>query len=181
MMENDCAPGDEIFTQDMRNRLDDARPLPEDATIPERTPLLEVSLSADNGVQRAQAAQLTHSWQTVLPNGDGSGYVADAVHPLQIQDYSHVTLTLVGDGKIALRWDDYPPRSVTVRRWNAIYESTADISVWDDSERIAFDGTGFAIADDGNDYIYEVYAKWPEGDSYYAFRVESAQKKLMRE
>jgi hypothetical protein len=176
MMANDCYPGDEMFTRDMLNRLG-ARPTPETVPIPERTPLLEVSLLTGNSRQSVRAAQLTHSWRTVLPNGDGSQYFADSVHPLQMRDYSSVTLTSNNEnGKIELQWDGYPPQSVTVtvQRWNAIYEGTGDISVLESGERIPIDRNGFAIAGDGNDYIYEVYAKWPEGYSWYAFRVDGA-------
>jgi hypothetical protein len=35
------------------------------------------------------------------------------------------------------------------------------------------------LDDYGNDYIYEVYAAWPEGDSGYAFRVDSVGKKSL--
>jgi hypothetical protein len=178
LMENDCAPGDEMFTQDMLNRLA-ATSVPE-ISVPERTPLLDVDLSGGAGTQpqSVRATQLTNSWQTVDADGNGFGYFSDSVHPLQMQDYDAVTLALDNeDARIALRFGDYAPQSVRVQRWNATYAGTEDRNLLDGGEPIAADKTGFDVGDDGNDYIYEVYAMWPEGDSSYAFRIDSIGKR----
>jgi hypothetical protein len=148
--------------------------------VPERAPPLDVDLSGGDRTQpqSVRAAQLTNSWNIVDANGNGFGYVADSVHPLQMQDYSAVTLEINNErARITLRFGDYAPQSVRVQRWNATYAGTEDMNILIGGEPIAADKTGFDVGDDGNDYIYEVYATWPEGESVYAFRIDSLGKK----
>jgi hypothetical protein len=157
---------------------DGTSPAPEAPPIPEREPPLDVSLLTGDQVQSVRAVRLPRSWQTVLPSGETVTLMADSPHPLHLKDYSSVTLELNNEsGRIALRWEAYPPQTVTVQRWDAIYEGTKDLDVWYAGEQIPLEGHSFVIDDDGNDYIYEVYAAWPEGDSGYAFRVDSVGKK----
>lgn len=154
------------------------------AAIPEKTPLLDVNLttlSSDGNSQTqisrdVRAAQLTNDWYVANEKGDGFGYSADSFHPLQKQDgYGDVTLNLNNNGTITFLFsDNYPPQSVSVQRWNAEYGGTDSVDVWDKGEPINVTGNTFQINDNGNDYIYEVYAKWNEGSSWYVFRIDSA-------
>ncbi|MDR0273062.1 MAG: M56 family metallopeptidase, partial [Clostridiales bacterium] len=145
---------------------------------PERTPLLHLNFTDAGAVQQnIQAAQLTNGWYVEYENGEGRGYQSDSPHPLQLRDYSEFTLNLSsGDGEVELLFgDNYPPNSISVQRWNAVYVGSEDYSldIWDGGEAVAVSGNRFRIENDGNSYIYEVYAKWNEGDSWYAFRADS--------
>ena len=161
------------------------------STIPEKTPFLDVNLVTvhANGNSQTQisrdvrAAQLTNSWYVVDKKGNGSGYSADSFHPLQKQDgYGDVTLNLNNSGVITLVFsDNYPPQSVSVQRWNAEYAGTDSIDVWNKGESVNMNGNMFQISDDGNDYIYEIYAKWQEGDSWYVFRIDSISREQQTE
>jgi beta-lactamase regulating signal transducer with metallopeptidase domain len=154
---------------------------PASSTMPEKTPLLDVSLISANSIeQRVRAAQLTNDWYVEDENGDGFGYAADSFHPLQKSDgYDEVTLFLYdGESEIKLSFsDNYPPQSISVQRWNAEYAGSDSVDVWDNGEPIQVNGTAFYITDDRQDYIYEVSAKWQEGDSWYVFRVNGASRR----
>lgn len=150
---------------------------------PVKAPLLYVSLiTHDSPVQRVQAIQLTTSWMFIDENGNGSGYEADSAHPLQIQpsDFNEATLRLdSANGEIEIQFsDNHPPQSVSVQRWNAEYAAgTQDIAdVLDKSEPVEINGNIIRASDDGRDYVYEVYATWAEGSSYYTFRMESTKQ-----
>jgi hypothetical protein len=151
--------------------------------IPQKAPLLDISLvtvSLDGNSQsqisrEVRAAQLTNSWYITDENGEGFGYSADSIHPLQKQDgYGDVTLTLNGKGTVTLMFsDNYPPQSVSVQRWNAKVAGTDSFAEFGNGEPVNVSGNTFEAYDDGNDYIYEVYAKWNEGDSFYVFSTKS--------
>lgn len=151
--------------------------------VPNKTPLLDVNLvivnvSGDSGTQISRdvrALQLTNDWYIVDENGDGVGYNADSFHPLQKPDgYDDVPLNLTGSGTVTLSFgDNHPLQSVSVQRWNAEYAGTDSADIWDKGEPINVVGNSFQISDDGIDYIYEVYAKWNEGDSWYVFCINS--------
>ncbi|MCL1808676.1 MAG: hypothetical protein FWG42_02790 [Clostridiales bacterium] len=146
-----------------------------DSSVPQKTPLLDVSLStSDPQNQRIQAAQLTNGWRSE----DGSAYEADSPHPLQMpKGYDEATLFLsAASGEIALQFsDDYPPLSVSVQRWDARHAGTDSADVWENGEQVAVSANTFNIENDGNDYIYEVHANWEQGYSWYAFRVNAAE------
>jgi hypothetical protein len=84
-------------------------------------------------------------------------------------------MTLSGSGVITLSFsDNYHPQSVSVQRWNAVNAGGDSAQIWDDGESINVSGNTFEVTDDGNDYIYEVYAKWNEGESWYVFSTYSS-------
>jgi len=146
----------------------------------ERAPSLEISLVEEGAQeQQLQAAQLTTSWYFDNGDGSGTGYEADSPHPLQLADYDEYTLQLNGEnGEILLSFsDNYPPQSVSVQRWDAVYAvGGQDIrAALDKGEHVEADGNKILIIDDGDDYIYEVHAKWEQGSSYYAFRTKTGQ------
>jgi len=155
-------------------------------TAPKTTPLLDVNLvtvdsNSNSGTQISRdirAAQLTNDWSVVDEKGDGFSYCADSFHPLQKRDgYGDVTLSLHNSGIVKFMFtDNYPPQSVSVQRWNAEYAGTESTEVWDKGEPVPVNVNTFTAFDDGQDYIYEVYAKWPEGDSWYVFRLDSAMR-----
>ena len=94
-------------------------------------------------------------------------------------DFDEITLHLnSGNSEIELRFsDDYQPVSVTAQRWDAKYNTgTQDITdVIDIGEPVEINGSKILVSDDGNDYIYEVYATWAQGSSYYVFRTEGTR------
>ena len=148
--------------------------------LPKRAPQLEIILMEDGIAEhRIQAAQLTTSWYFDNGDGTGTGYNADSPHPLQLAGYDEYTLQISDiDGEIILSFsDNYPPQSVSVQRWDAVYAvGGQDIqAALDKGEHVQADGNKFHIIDDGNDYIYEINAKWEQGISYYSFRTKTGQ------
>jgi len=143
-------------------------------TTLEKPPSLDVLFTVVNSTeQRVQAAQLTYSWSYTDKNGNDVGVESDSLGPLQLQDYGAITLSLydIKGGFMMLFGDDYPPLSVAVRRWDVEYVGSYD--AWDKGEPVEGNGNWFTIADDGHDYIYEVYATWVNGSSRYVFRIDS--------
>jgi len=145
-----------------------------------KTPLLDIALITENSTeQRVRAAQLTNCWSGVNENGMGFGYCSDSFHPMQLPDgYDEITLFLYDEeADIIMQFsDDYPPYSVSVQRWDAQYAGTYSYDIYENGEPVRAGVNGFRIVDDSHDYVYEVYAKWEQGDSWYAFRVDSAKK-----
>ena len=146
---------------------------------PESAPRLDVAFSGNNGSeQRVQAIQLTTSWGVTYEDGTGRAYEADSAHALQVRliDYDAATLSAgSAGGRIDLLFsDDYPPQSVSAKRWNAEYATGSQdiMGVFDKFEYVEISNGSIAAVSDGFDYIYEVYATWANGSSYYAFRVE---------
>jgi len=138
--------------------------------------------------QRVRTIQLATSWMFVDEDGNGCGIEADSPHALQLHpsEFAEVTLQLVdgnnNNNNIELHFsDNYPPESVSAQRWDAEYaRSDQDAGAQDidealgKSEAVEFDGSAIIVSDDGHDYIYCVHAVWPNGNSNYAFRTESA-------
>lgn len=144
--------------------------------ILKKAPSLYVSLGTDS--PPIKAIQLTTSWDWVDENGNGGGYEADSPHALQLHpsDYNECALRLVNENdELVLQFsDEYPPQSVSIQRWLAEY-AVGEQNISDPlnkSETIEINGNILHIKDNGQDYIYEVYARWVEGSSYYAFRVD---------
>ena len=142
-------------------------------TAPEKAPRLEVLMTASGATKLIQAAQLTTSWSFVDENGDGTGYEADSAHPLQLNDYSSITLSTGGvSAEIELLFsDNFPPHSISVQRWDAKHTSNEATDMWNQGEKIKTNGYRFSVEPLENDFIYEVYAQWEQGSSYYVFRV----------
>jgi len=155
-------------------------------------PRLDVVFSSGSTPeQQIRAMQLTTSWTFVDENGDGGSIMLDSPHPLQIHpsDFNEVTLNMDGNsGVIELQFSNAgQPDSISVTRWYAEYVSgNQDISgVLDKSEPVAISGNTVSVSNDGFDYVYEVYAIWPEGSSYFTFRSENStppvDKELVRD
>jgi len=148
---------------------------------PEKAPGLNVCILQDNIiVQCTVAVQLTTSWSLNFEDGTGTGYESDSPHALQIGAgyYNASTLRLTDShGIIEMQFsDDYPPQSISVERWKADYAAgSQDINeLINRGEPVEVSGYKFNVIDDENDYIYSIYARWPEnGTSRYAFRLES--------
>ena len=148
---------------------------------PESVPALDLVLLVDDASeQRIHAIQLTTSWSVTYKDGTGRGYESDSCHALQVRmdDYIERTLFLCNaDNEIAMEFsDNYPPDSISVQRWLAIYAGDANRNVgdlWDKGEPVKIVDNVLLISDDGNDYVYETHAIWSNGNSYYTFRTES--------
>jgi len=135
-------------------------------------PLLAVTLNADNmPTQRVQASQLTTSWS---PKNGETAYEIDSLHPLDLSDYKEITLRLdnvVGEIEIEFS-DNYSPLSVSIQRWSAEYIGRWE-DVIDNGELVDVEQHRIFVNNDGNDYVYQIYATWEEGSSWYAFRLDS--------
>jgi len=148
---------------------------------PEQAPTLDISLVAEGfPEQHIQAIQLTTEWHLHFDDDTGYSYMTDSCHALQmlpddfsessfIADYTNYTITLNFS-------DNYLPETIAVQRWYAEYARgiNNDVSVLSENgESVEVDENSIYIRDDGHDYIYEVYARWQNGSSYYTFRVIS--------
>ncbi|MCL2077528.1 MAG: hypothetical protein FWH08_03880 [Oscillospiraceae bacterium] len=163
----------------------EAAPAPIAILFPNKAPSLDVSLITGTPIQSVKAIQLTTSWFFFDEDGNGSGFESDSPHALQLRPeaFDGSTLRLdSGSGEIELNFsDNYPPQTISVQRWSAEYVSeNQDIAdVLGKSELVEVSGNKIPIIDGGNDYIYEIYAKWTEGNatgsSWYTFRVSAAE------
>ena len=150
--------------------------------MPDDAPLLELALiSAGNAPeQHVRALQLGRSWSVAYEDGTGRTTHTDSAHSLQVRpgEYEKASLLIESSGiSVGLIFSgDYPPQALSVQRWNAVYNGGFDTDVsdiWDMGEPVSIYENTINILDNGSDYIYEVYARWEDGYSYYAFRVES--------
>jgi len=141
-------------------------------------PALYVSFnSGDSSEQGFNAVRLSWTWSVLDEDGIIHTTCTDSCGALQLSDYSDITLFLNDDsGEITLGFsDDYQPLSVSAKRWDVKYlEMESDVGFWDEGESIEVIGSKISVRNDGINYIYEVYANWSEGNSYYVFRVSMA-------
>ena len=155
---------------------------------PARTPQLYVNFISDSlPPQNFQAVQLSNNW-----GSHGMAvYCATGHHPLDVWaldlsdfwtvDLNEVTIPLNNaGGKIELRFsDDFPANTVVVRRWNAEHAVSvngggSNMDLWGQYKSVEINNNIILVSDDGNDYIYEVEARWLNyGGSSYTFRVNS--------
>jgi len=167
----------------LSNSLTGAEPTPPKDIhgAPDRAPGLDVSIRQDVFPnQYFQAIQLTTSWMVTYEDGTGIGTESDSPHALQLgaDSYNEATFRLNGSsGVVEMRFsDDFPPQSISVQRWNAEYAiGGQDIGdIVNLGERVEISNGTFQVTGDGNDYIYEVYARWRDnGSSWYAFRLDA--------
>jgi hypothetical protein len=151
------------------------------ADIPGQSPQLYINIIADGlPPQRLQAAKGTTSW---FPAGAfmdrwqvgdtiSGGYEATGDHPLNFWretweciDFDLFRTGLDGtEGVIEIRLEsNFPPTSLYVRRWSTELIGTAS-EMWNDYEPVEVIGNLLRIHNDGNDYIYEVEARWARGE-----------------
>ena len=154
--------------------------LPPPYSQSEKAPQLEVSLIINGNrfsEKPIESAQLTTSWSYIDENGNSVGYEADSPHALQLDNYNDITLRLNGnDGEISFFFGGgYSPKSVSIKRWNAIHYMGREFieSSFNQNEPVAIIGNTLRVGNDGNDYIYEVYAVFEQGSVYYAFRMNA--------
>jgi len=142
--------------------------------IPAKAPSLNVALfvAGDLKIEDIQAAQLTTSWT----DAKGGGYEADSFHPLQLSDYSEITFDFTHSElendvyELEIQFGDkYPPQSISVQRWSAVHIGTDSTAVWDNGETVELVDNRFHAENDGCNYVYEVLARWENGNSRYAF------------
>ena len=100
--------------------------------------------------------------------------MSDSCHSLQISDYSKITFHFSeADNKIELKFNnDYPPQFVKVQRWDVKYAGADVTEALNKGELVEVNQNTINVHNDGHDYVYEVYAIWPVGSSYYAFRTD---------
>jgi len=150
---------------------------------PDKAPALRVIIIQDNSPETSFVAiQLGTSWMINFEDGTGTGYESDSPHALQLGTgiLSVATIHLdEPDGIVEFEFsNNFPPDLISVKRWdekNAASTGRDVSNIIDKGEAVEVTGNIIKIADDGNDYIYEVYASWRHnGNSRYAFRFESA-------
>ena len=144
--------------------------------IPAKAPQLNVAFFAAGEIKIGdiQAAQLTTSWT----DAKGGGYEADAFHPLQLREYRYGEISYdftssdvdASVYELELQFGDkYPPQSISVQRWNAVHIGTDSAAIQDNGEPVVLVDNRFRVENDGYGYVYQVHAKWVNGNSYYAF------------
>jgi len=121
--------------------------------------------------QRVQAIQLSTNWDY-----NGASYSSDSPGALQLRqsDYDNATIYVDSGDEIVLKFSgNHPLQSITAKRRLAEYaKGEQDVrDVIDEFEFVEVNGNIILISDDGQDYIYEIYATWSQGNSGYAFRV----------
>ena len=146
---------------------------------PENAPSLNLVLSQDDYPDKSlKAAQLTTSWSFFNEDGTVTGYEADSLHALQLDEYRYdVTLKLDGTGGVVEMQfsDDFPPEFISVQLWEveSAYGGQDISDLLDKGKKVVLDGNFFDVTNKGSDYIFEIYAKWENnGSSWYAFYLE---------
>jgi len=146
---------------------------------PENAPTLNLFLTQDDYPDKSlQAAQLTTSWSFFNEDGTVTGYEADSMHALQLDDYLYdVTLKLDGsNGVVEMQFSDsFPPEYIYIQLWEVEHAyGGQDISDLEfKGEPVVVRSNSFDVTNKGNDYVFEIYAKWENnGYSYYAFYLE---------
>ena len=156
-------------------------------------PQLYVNFLAENmPIKHVQVMTAHTSW--LAYDGDGNfifGEIADSLPPLMLWEsaFDYATLFLEGiNGKFELLFDyHYPPDYVSVTRWNvrysAIYVDNHDElaeNITGRAEHVDIDNGIFLFNNDGQDYIYSIFAEWlsdSPGNSLgrltFTFRVNS--------
>jgi len=155
--------------------------------VPEKTPRLYISfISEDLLPQYVQVAQLMHDWDPGTTDRRGrfiGAYCASGEHPLDFWresweciDFSAFRFHLEATGvEIELQFsDDFPPHTVSARRWSAEFiGQVCDMQFR--YEPVEINDNIIPVSDDGNDYIYEIDAIWEQGRSRYTFRLDSTR------
>jgi len=153
---------------------------------PVKAPGLMIGMIHDNvpeySEQYTHAIQLTTSWSITYEDGTGTGYESDSPHALQLgAEYFTDAFLLFYDsyGIVEMQFsDNFPPETISVQRWNAVYATgNQDIEgLLNMGESVDVTENTFLVVDDGNDYVYEVYARWQEnGSSWYTFRINTKE------
>lgn len=144
--------------------------------------------------QSFQALQLSNNWWPTISDENApqsGGYCATSYHPIDAwardflnylgREEDAVTFFLYGtEGEIELLFsDNFPPQAIYVRRWPAEFavllaDGSSDMELWFQYEPVEINDNTFRIINDGNNYIYEIEAIWPQGRSSYTFRVDCA-------
>jgi len=156
-------------------------------------PQLFVSFSAaDTQAQRFQAILAHIDWTDCTGNPPlCRTMLADSVPPLMLWEsaFDNATFALNdASGTFTLFFDHYnPPDYVSVTRWNIRYSSIyVDIhdevaeNITTKAENVDISGLAFAFSNDGEGYIYSIFAEWFQYGPYsshgritYTFRVNS--------
>ena len=158
------------------NSAENTKGLAEQLNTLSKPPALYVSLNAESSPeQRISATRLSWTWS--VPQGDGTTVTThtDACSALQLSDYSEIML-FINDDNAEINFsfnDDYLPQSISTRRWDVKFlEMESDGGFWDEGEPLeVISDNKLSARNDGIDYIYEIYASWEMGNSYYVFRV----------
>ena len=135
--------------------------------------------------ERYPAGFGTYSWNWPIGDGSSRGIEVDAVHPLQRNSYTNVS---VRDGAVLtlLFEGDVPPDAVSVSCWDSQLRSSGDVSAAE-AERIEIelssDGTFQVPAD--TSYVFQVRASWgmrltdagenSHGSAHYVFMTVPAR------
>jgi len=147
-------------------------PLPPVIALPQLT----VSFMSQN----VQTIRGVTNWMVIDEHGVGTGILSDSAHSLQLSevDLENATLYLnAGVGDIFLHFN-LEPSYVYVRRWNAAYRGISNISaaVYEYIEvPYTSQSISISVTSDRHDYIYEIYAVWPQGSAYFTFRTTMRQ------
>ena len=146
-------------------------------TLNEPPTLYIGSNTRNSSEQDFNAVRLSWTWSVSQKDGNSRTSHADASGPLHLSDYSAITLFISEDiADITLHFsDDYQPLSISAKRWDTkLLGMESDTGFYDEGEPIEVSSSMISVQNDGIDYIYEVYANWDEGNSYYVFRVSLA-------
>jgi hypothetical protein len=136
-----------------------------------KVPYLQLRYMTREDYYNLNALLGTYSWSFENEDGITTAIESDSAHPLDsVGQMPEIEKT--DDMRIIELKFLIPPTSYTVRRWEnkyigdaqayEQYYETADVS-----------DNAIVLSDDGKEYVYEVYATWPQGNAHYSFYVTS--------
>ncbi len=150
------------YQKKYQDMLDQFCPAPDLSQPPE----LSVNYRTEDAVVTAACGRFGYSWQY-----EGSAAAVDTVHVLQAPELEQQAVE--GETEMTLLFT-YEPQEIQVMRWesSAKNESLSDIPDGEQVE-VSAGGEGPVITVQPG-YVYQVFARWQEGDATYGF--ETAAK-----
>ena len=147
--------------------ISDSENLPYVSGTEKEVPAMQLICSDGSSTYTVNVFPGTSSWQ--YDNGDGtcSAFISCGFHPLDSEGIMP-EIRLPSDlFKIEISFS-LSPAFLYVRRWKDSCIGNAE-KYDKDSETVNTAENEIAVINDGTGYIYEVRARWPQGEAVYAF------------
>ena len=164
-----------IFLQAEACSSDENLPLFSETEIPssltagteKEVPDMQLAYAAGGSTYTINVFPGNSSWLVDKGDGSSSATLRCGFHPLDAAGSIPEIKQAAGPEKINISFS-LSPSSLSVRRWKDSCAGNAE--KYDKaSEIVAADENTIIVTNDGTGYIYEVRAKWPQGEAQYAF------------
>ena len=142
---------------------------PSNNTQLKRPPEMQLQYTIDGQPHSVSVLPGTCSWMYDNDDGTSSGIEADSFGPLDSVEHMPKIEKTANLKELRINFT-LTPDSYTVRCWHDIH--IGDYDAYEQYETVNVSDNTVALSDDVKGYIYETYAKWPQGNAYYCFYVK---------